>query len=797
MFLIDQLPARIYIGIRGEENVAQVQFDVSAWDTLYPEGTYHITYTLPGSDVVYPEVPSHVIHAAGVLTWLPTDAITDLKDYGTMVIHCLEGDVEKRSSLIQYYVSNSHPASGEAPTSVADWITEANTKIGEMDAQLVEADAAESLREIAESHRNASELLREGAETDRETAEGLREGAENNREIAEGQRGSAETAREEAEALRVAAEAARMGFVPKGPYIPTNENKYGEWYTHDGGSYGYIYPTPSVGVSLSSKSHWQQIASQGLKGDPQTALELALEDAGNHFPTKNVEAALQSVGGKKLDDEMLAAIGTVAESFHMGVNVNCEIFAPRAAIFLRFDDGPGTDATVYTELLERNLVGGFAVVENLIGTGTYLTLAQIMGMQINGMEIMHHSKTHPTVASLSAANALGLSGFLEETAYSAARLRAMGLNVQMFIQPGTMSGADNPMHINNDEKLLSKYGDVLKRGYRAMQGYIYTNGSAIAGMPNSRPWGHASAYTIESNTLVQLQAAIDTIIKYGGVGGFNSHSFNFGTAGKLSWADFYAFLDYIKTKRDAGLLDVLTPTGACFCRRGNYLEQTIDPTFETFTTASSGRWMLNGGATIETSGGHGGNNFAQIPYGGGAGSIQIHMAVNGYRTIELSFWAKAPSTTGAFFIHTTDVSSPRGYQLNTWGGVSKIDEIPVAAGTGYTVGDLLALNGGGVAKVVKIAAGGAVTKLVLWNSGSFASTGVKTTTGGAGSGCTINVSEVFSDSLQGKNLSLSAEWTKFVFTFGLHDTAIASLTIGAKSFGDGIVCVDDVNIRLI
>ena len=120
MFLIDQLPARIYIGIRGEENVAQVQFDVSAWDTLYPEGTYHITYTLPGGDVVYPEVPSHVVHAEGVLTWLPTDAITDLEDYGTMVIHCLAGDIEKRSPLVQYYISNSHPASGEAPTPVAD-----------------------------------------------------------------------------------------------------------------------------------------------------------------------------------------------------------------------------------------------------------------------------------------------------------------------------------------------------------------------------------------------------------------------------------------------------------------------------------------------------------------------------------------------------------------------------------------------------------------------------------------------------------------------------------------------------
>lgn len=74
---------------------------------------------------------------------------------------------------------------------------------------------------------------------------------------------AAEQAREEAEALRVEAEAARMGFKPMGAYNPANENKYGEWYTHEGGSYGYIWPEPSTGVPVTDTSHWQQIASIG------------------------------------------------------------------------------------------------------------------------------------------------------------------------------------------------------------------------------------------------------------------------------------------------------------------------------------------------------------------------------------------------------------------------------------------------------------------------------------------------------------------------------------------------------
>ena len=51
-----------------------------------------------------------------------------------------------------------------------------------------------------------------------------------------------------------------VGFVPMGAYNPANENKYGEWYTHEGGSYGYIWPEPSTGVPLTDATHWQQIA---------------------------------------------------------------------------------------------------------------------------------------------------------------------------------------------------------------------------------------------------------------------------------------------------------------------------------------------------------------------------------------------------------------------------------------------------------------------------------------------------------------------------------------------------------
>ena len=48
MIDINKIPSRINIGNQGEKNIAQVQFDVSAWDALYPGAEYSITYIRQG-----------------------------------------------------------------------------------------------------------------------------------------------------------------------------------------------------------------------------------------------------------------------------------------------------------------------------------------------------------------------------------------------------------------------------------------------------------------------------------------------------------------------------------------------------------------------------------------------------------------------------------------------------------------------------------------------------------------------------------------------------------------------------
>ena len=58
-----------------------------------------------------------------------------------------------------------------------------------------------------------------------------------------------------------------VGWVADGDYNPNKEYSKGKWVSFGGGSYGYIYPTPSTGVPVTDKTHWQQIAEKGDKGD--------------------------------------------------------------------------------------------------------------------------------------------------------------------------------------------------------------------------------------------------------------------------------------------------------------------------------------------------------------------------------------------------------------------------------------------------------------------------------------------------------------------------------------------------
>lgn len=81
-------------------------------------------------------------------------------------------------------------------------------------------------------------------------------------------------------------------------------------------------------------------------------------------------------------------------------------------------------------------------------------------------------------------------------------------------------------------------------------------------------------------------------------------------------------------------------------------------------------------------------------------------------------------------------------------GVTAVNATPTAGGTGYVLGDVLTCSVGGTGAAVvvtRIAPGGAVLTIALVNSGTatgFTTGTGKATTGGTGSGCTIEITAV-------------------------------------------------------
>lgn len=87
------------------------------------------------------------------------------------------------------------------------------------------------------------------------------------------------------------------------------------------------------------------------------------------------------------------------------------------------------------------------------------------------------------------------------------------------------------------------------------------------------------------------------------------------------------------------------------------------------------------------------------------------------------------------------------FQAIDSGAISTVNATPTVAGTGYTVNDVLTVSGGllGTVKVLTIGGGGSVASLQTTpvTAGSNYATGAgQATTGGTGTGCTVNITAV-------------------------------------------------------
>ena len=100
-------------------------------------------------------------------------------------------------------------------------------------------------------------------------------------------------------------------------------------------------------------------------------------------------------------------------------------------------------------------------------------------------------------------------------------------------------------------------GMLLRQTYPVVEMYM---GSAVRSLPIHQLIG-ADHLSVESSTLVNLKLAVDTAVQFQRGIEFMCHPGLIGTAGRLSLADYTAFLDYVQAYRMANQLEVLTPSG--------------------------------------------------------------------------------------------------------------------------------------------------------------------------------------------------------------------------------------------
>lgn len=333
-------------------------------------------------------------------------------------------------------------------------------------------------------------------------------------------------------------------------------------------------------------------------------------------------------------------------------------------ITIRFDDGPTADyATVFPLLTARKLVGGFALNSAKLGDGTHITAAQALEMQQAGMEIMCHSKTH-------GADPADFATFLTEAITNKADLEALtGLLIQSFVQPGTWTTDYN---FNTNAKVESTQGRYLRRYYAAMFGYVpeaqFDSNYKLAG---GRKYG--AIHFSPGSSLATAEASIDNAVNAGGLLDILIHSLSLDTAGNLSTADFTSLLDYIQAKRDAGLCDVLTPTGGVYAKQANpRVNIAPNPTFDVGTFSA---WGQTGSPILVVGGGRTpGHNAARI---NSTNYLSRAWRATEMRSVLIEVWVKnavaAANSTANLQTYSRDPDGATQYGLRQTGNVATTD----------------------------------------------------------------------------------------------------------------------------
>lgn len=272
----------------------------------------------------------------------------------------------------------------------------------------------------------------------------------------------------------------------------------------------------------------------------------------------------------------------------------------KAVVCLRFDDGRVEDYTkVFPALRDNLLVGSFAVVPTVLDLPTYMTTAQVNDMVSHGMEIMSHSKTHGTAP----ANKTEEDAEIKE---SKALLEEKGWRVEGFTQPGTWTGAKNI--IDPIQWETQRHARLIRSQYLFAGTYSFPD--SLKKPPFPTRYG-LNARTIDADTEAATKKLIDTAVRRKESLSLLLHPFQLDQVGRMTSAEFTAICNYLKEKRDAGLLEVISMGGYVMATQqyGIWENMVRDSDFESLSVGNWGAWYTTTSAILGTDGGKTGSNY--------------------------------------------------------------------------------------------------------------------------------------------------------------------------------------------
>ena len=261
---------------------------------------------------------------------------------------------------------------------------------------------------------------------------------------------------------------------------------------------------------------------------------------------------------------------TQVESFGKGGVVGT---SGRTPIAIRFDDWHDTlGPTVWPLMRERGLPASLACISRrgVNAWFTTTTWSTVQSWVKEGLEIWSHGTDHLDPAPD------GYAGLVREIETSKAELELQKFRVHGFAVPGT-SPAFWDLYDPSDWK--AEYARMLQATYPLIE--AYTEG-LYRTLPSDARYGldHATISDGPYQTLPELTAFVETARRMGGGMEFMVHAGNLGGSGRLPLAVFTAFLDYLVNERDAGRIEIVTPSSLVFAdpsstRRLDLIDQDI------------------------------------------------------------------------------------------------------------------------------------------------------------------------------------------------------------------------------